>query len=190
MRAVLRWGFVCLAVFGVLIAGCSRPDIPEPRGLSEETSRVYVYFATGRSLVEESRVVDATRVYEATLDELLAASPEINPGIAIVQPTAEVNGVALEAGVLTIDWSPEVLLFEAEPGEKVIALAAFLRTFGQFPEVEQVRFTVEGQTEGEIDGRDVRAFWQDVSLIDQPWDVIRPEDPSQEATSTETTSAG
>jgi hypothetical protein len=160
-------------------AGCSEPEarVPEPEGIaSEETTRVEIYFATGRSLVQEPRVVSVERVYEETLDEILAAQPEIVTDVAVVQPVAGYRSITLEDGVLTIDWEREVLDFEATPQEKRIALAGILYSFGRFPEVEKVRFTVEGQEDGEIDGKDVKDFWLDVSLIGQPWDVIRPQD--------------
>jgi hypothetical protein len=169
----------------VLFGGCVRAgsNIPDPAGVARETTNTFVYFSTGRSLVEEERVVDAKNVYGATLDELLAAKPERNTKIAIVQPVAKVRGVTFKDGVLTIDWSREVLSFAAEPKEKLIALAAVLRTFGQFPEVKKVSFTVEGATEGKLDGRDVQAFWGSVSLKAQPWDVIRSKPVSKDASS-------
>jgi hypothetical protein len=57
--------------------------------------------------------------------------------------------------------------------------------FGQFPEVEKVRFTVEGQEDGEVGGKDVRAFWGGVSLTDQPWNVLRPAPVTDEEAATE-----
>lgn len=164
-----------------LAAGCSgtaTPVIPEPSNLPAETRAVSVFFATGRTLVEEPRVVDTADVYRRTLEELLEASPEINAKIAIVQPEAEVKGISVKDGHAVIDWSPTVLDFEAEDGEETLALAAFLMTLGQFPEIEKVSFSVEGKTAGEVDGKDIEHFWGRVSLKGQPWDVLRP--PSKE----------
>lgn len=173
---------VCLAlivsVLGILalVAGCFRVGsrVPDPEGIPERTRIVSLFFSTGRSLFEERRLVDAKDVYSATLTELLAAEPVKNPDVAVVQPSAKVRSVKLDRGVVTIDWNRDVLKFEAEPKEKTLALAAILRTFGQFPEVKKVRFTVEGRTNGEIDGLDVQRFWGRVSLRGQPWDVLRP----------------
>jgi hypothetical protein len=172
---------VAVLVVGVaLAAGCSSeptsatPAIPEPVNLPGETQAVSVFFATGRTLVEEPRIVDATDVYRATLAELLEAAPEKNAKIAIVQPEAEMKSVTVEDGHAIIDWSPAILDFEAEDSEKTLAFAAFLMTLGQFPEIEKVSFTVEGKTEGEIDGKDIARFWGRVTLKNQPWDVLRP----------------
>lgn len=162
----------------VLVAsGCSRPgaDLPMPDDVARETTETAVVYATGRSLYEERHIVDAENVYLSTLEKWLEAMPTGNLDIALVQPQSRVLGAELDdEGVLTIDWSFEVLEFEATPDEQLIALAGLLRTLGQFPEVEYVRFTVEGEIEGEIGGRSVEAFWGDVTLAGQPWEAIRP----------------
>jgi spore germination protein GerM len=170
-----------------MLVGCA-PDrrIPEPTGVPQETTATSVYFATGRSLVEERVVLSAKGTYKAALEFWLRAVSEEHPGIAIVQPQAKVLSATLKDGTLTIDWSREVLDFEAEPSEKMIALAGILRTMGEFPEIQKVRFTVEGKTSGTVGGKDIEAFWGTVSLKGQPWDVLRR--PSQSG-SDETTSA-
>ncbi|MBA4371193.1 MAG: hypothetical protein C0418_06430 [Coriobacteriaceae bacterium] len=165
------------------LAGCTRGvDVPPPTDLPSETTVTQVYYATGRSLVQERAVVDASDAYASTLRVLLAAQPKTNEQIAIVQPVAEVRSVTFDDGTITVDWSADVLAFEAEPDEKRIALAGILRTFGEFAEVDKVRFTVEGKVSGTAGGRDIEAFWGDVSLQGQPWDVLRP--PSGEASET------
>jgi len=172
-----------MAIATVAMTGCTRrtgAELPKPTiDVPLRTQKVSVYFATGRSLTQEYRIVDADNLYEATLTELMKAESD-NPELAIVQPVAEFNSVTLEDGVLTIDWDRAILDFEAEPEEYTIAWGAFILTFGQFPEVEKLAFTVEGKTEGEIDGKDIREFWGQVTLADQPWDIQRPpgyEDP-------------
>lgn len=171
----------------LLAAGCggSTAGIPEPRDLPEETVQVSVFFSSGRTLVEEPRVVDAGDVYRATLRELLEALPVLNTDIAVVQPEADVRSAILTEGELTIDWSPEVLAFEADDQEKVLALAAILATMGQFPEIETVRFKVDGKSDGTIDGADVIDFWGNVTLRAQPWKVMRVPDPEVGAASEE-----
>lgn len=168
----------------------NRGKLPEPTiSLPLRTDQVSVYFATGRSLTEERRVVDANDLYTATLAELMEAKPE-TPDVAIVQPEAEVRSVTFEDGLITIDWDRNILEFVAEPGEKTLALAAFLVTLGQFPEVKKVAFTVEGKDSGVIGGKDIERFWGNVTLADQPWDVARPPGYQDPAASKDETPTG
>ncbi len=177
MRKLVLIALLAALVLGTLAfaAGCSTSgtDIPDPKGLPQETRKVSVFFSSGRSLVEEYRVVNATDVYRATLDELMAGEPRENANIAVVQPSARMRSVTFKKGVVTIDWDRSVLTFDAEPKEKLLAWAAVLRTLGQFPEVQKVAFTVEGKTDGTIGGKKVRSFWGNPSLIGQPWKVLR-----------------
>ncbi len=175
-RLVLAALAAALLLSATALAGCGgvgSRDLPPPSEMPDETVRVSVFFSTGRSLLEERRVVDATDVYSSTLDALLAGDAE-TPDVAIVQPRAAYRSVTLADGVITIDWDREILDFDADPEEYRLAWAAFIMTFGQFPEVEQVAFTVEGMDAGEIDGRDIAEFWGEVTFANQPWDVQRP----------------
>lgn len=167
------------------VAGCSdAASVPPPTELPDETRSVSVYFSTGRSLLEEPRVVDATDVYTATLEELLAAEPE-NKDTAVVQPEAAIRSVTFDSGLVTVDWDPAVLEFEADDGEYQLAWAALLLTMGQFEEVERMAFSVDGKTEGMVNDRDIAEFWRGVvTLKDQPWDVTRPPGFGDEATAT------
>jgi hypothetical protein len=176
----------------VAMSGCSREiggEVPEPTVETPmRTERVSVFYSTGRSLTEEYRIVDADDLYAATLDELINGEPE-NPDVALVQPVADVRSVTFEDGLITIDWDRAILDFEADPEEYTLAWGAVILTFGQFPEVEKVAFMVEGETSGEIDGKDIEQFWGQITLADQPWDVQRPpgwEDPEASEEETET----
>jgi hypothetical protein len=174
-----------------LTVGCAASSVAPVPGPSEdmpaETTVTAVFFSTGRTLVEEPRVIDASRPYEAALEELFEALPELeqNKDIAIVQPASGPRSVVFKDGLITLDWDRNVLDFEAEDSEERLAFAAILMTLGEFPEVKKVQFTVEGKTEGTIDDKDIRSFWGSISLIGQPWDVLRqPPKPSELATET------
>lgn len=182
MRSQNRWLVTGILVVACLLvalvmggcAGGTSSDIPEPPStLAKETTETSLYYSTGRSLLEERRVVDATDPYTAILTELLAANPENNSDVAIVQPVAEFNSVTLEGDQIVVDWKPAILDFEATDSEKRLALGAFLATFGEFSNVKTVKFTVDGKTEGEVEGKEIADFWGAVSLKNQPWDVLR-----------------
>jgi hypothetical protein len=182
LAAVLMTGLL-------LLPGCgprTADDLPEPTELSGETTETIVYFSTGRSLMGEVRVIDRTAPYEDALRTLLDARPESNTEVAIVQPVAGYSSVTFEDGTVTIDWQADVLDFEADDAEERLAYAAILATYGAFPEVERVRFLVEGAEEGMIEGKDVAAFWGSVSLNGQPWDVIRVKGPDDSDMASET----
>ncbi|HET6351075.1 MAG TPA: GerMN domain-containing protein [Coriobacteriia bacterium] len=173
-------GLLAVAVSATALTGCGlRPakDLPAPKGnVSQDTTETSVFYSTGRSLLEERKVVGSEDYYSSTLKELLRATPENNDEVAIVQPEAGFNSVTFDkkTGVVTIDWKKEILDFEAEPKEKRLAFASFLMTYGQFPEVKKVRMTVEGKDSGSMGGKDIQAFWGDVSLKKQPYAVMRP----------------
>ncbi|HEY3318396.1 MAG TPA: GerMN domain-containing protein [Coriobacteriia bacterium] len=180
---------VCiLALAAVALSGCGSragSSVPEPTGVARETTETSVFYSTGRSLFEERTVVDAKNPYLAALDVLLAAQPKTDKNLAIVQPQAKVNSVAVKDGIATVDWAPAVLSFNAEPKEKMLALASVLRTLGEFPEVKRVRFTVDGKTGGTVGGKDIESFWGSVSLKGQPWDVLRAAPASKETSTTQ-----
>ncbi len=161
----------------LLLSGCGSRrfggEVPEPTSIPERTVKVSVFFSTGRSISREARIVDAEDVYAATFAEVIEARPE-NEKAPVVQPTAPVRSVTFQNGLVTVDWDRAVLDFEAQPEEYEFAWAAMVLTFGQFPEVERLAFTVEGKTDGEIDGKDVSKFWGAVTLADSPWDIARP----------------
>lgn len=179
-RRIARIAAIALLGVVLLASGCTQVTrVPGPEGLPAETAEVSLFYSTGRSLFEERRLVDKKNVYASTLKELLLASPESNTDVAIVQPVAEFRSATVEDGMLTVDWEADVLEFEADPDEEMLALAGILRTFGEFDEVRKVRFTVEGKSEGKAGGRDIEGFWGDVSLKGQPWDVLRSEKSSE-----------
>ena len=160
----------------VALSGCSRTgsNIPEPTGVAAETTETSVFYSTGRSLIEQKVVVDQKDVYAATLTELLKGEPTGSAQVAIVQPTAQVKSVTFKDGKVTVDWSADVLKFDATDKEKLLAWASILETMGQFPEVKTVMFTVEGKSDGTLGGKNVQDFWGKISLKKQPWDALRP----------------
>ncbi len=173
-----------LLATAVLLGGCQAgSDLPEPTGVARETTETSVFYSTGRTLLEERTVIDAKDPYAQVVAVLMKAQPQTDKNIAIVQPQAKVNSVTFKDGIVTVDWSPAVLGFNAEPKEKVLAWAAFLRTFGEFSEVQKVRFTVDGKTSGKADGHDIQTFWGRISLIGEPWPVLRQQ-ASKEASPT------
>lgn len=189
LRTVLGGALVAASVT-VSLTGCSSGSVPPPTSVAMETTETTVFYATGRSVLAERKVVDATDIYRETLEEQLLAQPSSEANVAIVQPTAKVLSVTVNDRVATIDWDEKVLDFEATPDEKRLAQASILMLFGQFPEVETVRYTVEGKDSGTIGGKDIATFWGEVTLKNQPWKVVRIGDSgAAEKGSTDTSAA-
>jgi germination protein M len=177
IAAVLLGAFVL--AFSVSGCGGGSKNVAKPSNLAAETTETTVFYATGRSLVQEPKVVNAKDVYNQTMQEWLKADPQLNTGIAVVQPQTKILSVTVKDGVATIDFDKSVLDFKATAPEKMLAYAAILETMGQFPEINKVQFTVEGKSSGTIGGKDVKAFWGDVSLNKQPWPALRPPKPAK-----------
>lgn len=155
------------------VIGCQgQTGVPDPTiSMPEKARTVLVYFSTGNTLVQEKHVVaDSKNIIKTAIDEVLAAKPQENKDIAIVQPECKVLDVKVDKeGVATINFSKEVLDFEATPKEKLLAFGAIQETLKQFKELKAFKFQVQGKENGMVNGKDVKRFWEAVSLIGQPW---------------------
>ena len=167
---------LALAALALTFAGgCAFGDkyTPPAADLPERTRQIYVYYATGRTIVEEKRVIaDTPDAIKKALEIALKAQPQDNPNIAIVQPQGKVLNVKVDkSGLATINFNKQILNFEASKKEKALAFAAIIETIRQFKNVKKLRFQVEGKESGFIDGKKIENFWGDISLKDQPWDI-------------------
>ena len=178
--ASLLISIIMLLLVGGTFGCTGSSDVPPPKiALPDKTRSISVFYATGNTLVEERHIVaDDKEVIRTTLNELLAARPKDNANIAIVQPECEILAVKVNSkGMATIDFSREVLDFEATKKEKVLAYAAIIETLKQFENIKSVKFMVEGRDNGSVAGNDIHEFWGDVSLIGQPWAIERKQAP-------------
>lgn len=171
---------IMLLLIGGMLGCVGTENVPPPEiTLPAKTRSISVFYATGNTLVEERHIVaDDKEIIKTTLNALLAAQPKDNADIAIVQPECDVLAVTVnDNGVATVDFSREVLDFEATKKEKVLAYGAIIETLKQFDSVKSVKFSVEGQEKGSVSGKDIHKFWGDVSLIGQPWAIERSQAP-------------
>lgn len=156
--------------------GCLSSDVPPPTvDMPEKTRDISVFYATGRTIVEERHIVeDSKDIIKTALNESLKAQPQDNPDIAIVQPECKVLDVKLDKkGVATVNFSKEILDFDAERKEKALAYGAILETLKQFDEIKSFKFQVEGKEKGMVGGKDIQKFWGDISLSGQPWPIVK-----------------
>jgi spore germination protein GerM len=160
----------------IVLNGCSpaEENVPKPTmSLPEKSAKVSVYYATGNTLVEEKHIVsDDADIIKSTLNELLAAKPQENSEIAIVQPESKVLSANVDKkGLVTINFDRRVLQFDALPKEKKLAYLGILQTLKQFKNVKAIRFVVEGKDSGTIIGKDIQGFWGNITLKNQPWQL-------------------
>lgn len=177
-NALTGMAFVAIVAIALVATGCSESrsqrteDVLEVDALVDtEAAEVSVFYPSGDIIAEETIVVSEEGSYVlAALRELFNAAPK-DPSIKVTLPPATVNSVRVVDGVAWIDFDSAVLVTgESDEGQRV-ALAAIIYTATQFDEIDEVAFTVDGQTSGSVDGKDVANFWGTVTLDAQPWSL-------------------
>ena len=116
-------------------------------GSSEYASQVQLYFPsqTGRMLVPVTRTVFSTADLTTALLEL-AKGPRSDSGLERPLPEdCGIRSVTVKDGVATIDFSKSFLDITNNSDGGKQAVRAVLFTASQFPGVQKVHFTVEGQ---------------------------------------------
>lgn len=162
----------------LLVVGCTQtpvdsegdsPALTADELIDTVSDEVSVFYPAADTIIEEKVVLDDDTDALFQVLSMMFEKETLPSGATVTLPRAEVLGVTIEDGLATIDFSADVL----EPGEseqvQQIALISIIYAATQFPEVNEVAFTVEGKTEGTIDGKDVATFWGDVTLKDMPW---------------------
>jgi len=176
-------GRLCaLVLLAVLIAtavpGCSRATAEAPVETDNLTAdelidtvseEVSVFYPASDTVIEDRVVLDDETDALFQVLTLMFEADTLPSGAKVTLPPAEVLGVSIEDGLATIDFSASVLGTGESAQVQQIALVAIIYAATQFPEVDRVAFTVEGQTDGTIDGKNVATFWGDVTLEDMPW---------------------
>lgn len=167
------------------VTGClpgptpGQPDtgMPAPVAPGEEAAPaplpVAIFLARGGNLeaVFRSLSVPPEEGPRAALEALVAGPTafEARQGYGgVLPPSTVVRGVTVADGVATADFSRELVTRSAEVGGgsrgEALALHAIYLTLVQFPDVERVKVLVEGQSEGQVEGRSIRDFWGHVGL--------------------------
>lgn len=152
-------------------AGTGSSPTMQPDDLLDLT----VYFRSGEGrdaflvpVTREATIVDELPGKELVLEALalLIAGPSDDDGLDLhppLPPATTVRSLRLEGETAHLDLSHEVISKADEvgagPENELLALAAIAATLTEFPAVEQVRLSVEGQQRGQRSGVDVGAFW-------------------------------
>ena len=133
----------------------------EPAPPAAGVRRVSLYFANaeGTGLESESRdIPEQPGIARATVNELIAG-----PASASLRPTlpasAIVEGMTVEGGLCTVDFSSELADFlPADAESRALAVYSVVNTLAQFDSVDKVRILIDGEPPAfELTGVDLSA---------------------------------
>lgn len=133
----------------------AKPAEPKPATPAAPTqTEVKLYFPNdaGDGLGSVKVSVPSEDKYTAAVKELVAGTKE--PGLASIFPKGvKVLGVKVEGDLATVDFSKELThkFVGGSTGEQML-VSALVNTMTEFPEIERVLLTVEGQRIETISG--------------------------------------
>ena len=148
-----------LTVTGAAEAPAQKQE--EPAEPAAGVRRVSLFFANaaGSGLEAESRdIPEQTGIARATVNELIAG-----PASASLRPTlpasAIVEGMTVEGGLCTVDFSSELADFlPADAESHKLAVYSVVNTLAQFDSVDKVRILIDGEPPAfELAGVDLSA---------------------------------
>lgn len=171
-----------LLVFAmVALIGCRSGAAPGPSASRAPSVplEVSAWFLADRGgqiwLAQELRTVpDNERVPLAAVEEVLKGPT--TGGLSKPFPEgARVRSVTVDGPVATVDWSARVLDANVGAEAEAYGIQSVVYTLTDLPQIEKVRFTVEGRDSGTAsNGRTIEDWWGHVGLSGQPF----PRDPT------------
>ena len=161
-----------LVALVLLSSGCGiktgQTNTPTPTPEVPQMTNVAVYYLKSTDnedyLVREVHQVEKTpEIAQAALNELIKGNP-VTPGAVRVLPAdTKILGIKIEQGLATVDFSPEVLRAGVGSTGEALGIASIVDTLTEFPTIQKVSFTVDGQVDKAID------WWGHVGLSEQPF---------------------
>jgi len=180
---------IALAVTAMLFTACARAPSQSlggggaatpsataaPTATPPEATVVTIYYlvdSAGRMWLapERREVPDQPRISMGALEELIHGTPQDPDHVSVIPDEARILDLVIRHGVATVDWSAEVLEASMGGEGEALGIQSIVWTLTEFPSVERVRFTVEGEAEGPAsNGRLIEDWWGHVGLYDQPF---------------------
>ncbi|AJE03514.1 GerMN domain-containing protein [Geobacter pickeringii] len=184
----------------VALAGCSKEqkNVPQKQVRVSATAAYEKYFGTAPttdkgtcyafviyfpSARERGRVVpfpfftfDQSSLKKVAVERLLGGMDVGSYRGEFLQPFAagtRILGLSEQSGVITVNFSKEILASKADATIEKALLDAVALTFSQFSGIREVRVQVEGKERGAVDGREVGTFLGHGGLERQP---LKPEE--------------
>jgi len=172
MRRLMKVPVFMLVLFlGIFLSGCNnqteQPDSSDQNDPAQ-TMEIAVYYLKSTDqefyLVREVHQVEkTTEVAQAALNELIKGDPVTPDAYRVLPEDTRILGVNIENGLATIDFSPEVLRANVGSSGEGLGIASIVNTLTEFPTIQEVAFTVDGQVENAMD------WWGHVGLYEQPF---------------------
>lgn len=158
-----------------LFSGCGRnpgSDISLSNDLGDtETTQVTIYYPRSGELIATYASLKNEKDLPKKALEFLLSLPEKQGMEFVVLPRAEVLSISTTIDTCIINFSLNILDFEAKPEEKKLAWAAITFTAAEATLKNKVKFLIEGKESGKIGGKDISNFWGEITLKNQPWVV-------------------
>jgi len=173
---LIRIAIIAVSLAMVLTLGCTKNDasveeIAANLEIQDKLTPINIFYPTADMIVEETRDIEKTKFGpEEAVRQIFEARRGGNK-LDPVMPDTKVIDVKVADGMAIVNFERNVLDFEVPKVNQQLVIAAVVKTLEQFPEINQVKFQVEGLEKGKIDGRDIEKFWGDITLQSQPWNV-------------------
>ncbi|KUG04008.1 hypothetical protein ASZ90_018597 [hydrocarbon metagenome] len=153
--------------------GCFPQQSPDPEPTPPEppvvkTMDVAVYYLKNSEndiyLVREVHQVEKSEgVARAALNELIVGTPSTPGAYRVLPADTRILNIDVEQGLATVDFSGEVLGANVGANGEGIGIASIVNTLTEFPTIQRVQFTVDGQVDKGMD------WWGHVGLYEQPF---------------------
>jgi germination protein M len=172
MRRLMKVPVFMLVLFlGIFLSGCNnqteQPDSSDQNDPAQ-TMEIAVYYLKSTDqefyLVREVHQVEkTTEVAQAALNELIKGDPVTPDAYRVLPEDTRILGINIDNGLATVDFSPEVLRANVGSSGEGLGIASIVNTLTEFPTIQEVAFTVDGQVENAMD------WWGHVGLYEQPF---------------------
>jgi len=116
---------------------------------------------------EERETPKDANLYKNIIEELIKGpvSEQLYPTLP---SNTKVNSLSVENGLAVVDFSKEIITNTQEiphsSTTEILAIFSIVDTLTEFEEIQEVRITVEGKKEGQIDGMYIEDFWGHVGI--------------------------
>ena len=137
-----------------------------------ETEVIKLYFAKSAEdsayLMPEERKVEKSDSLPLVAVQELIKGPEVSDLARTLPETTKVLSVDVDRGIATVDFSKEIITDSGNIGPssttELLAIFSIVNTLTEFPQIKEVKITVEGKSSGQLEGREIADFWGHVGI--------------------------